>query len=54
MIYYPCLCLCFAVVQITRTTRFRRIILHLLQIGFTEALTFMNVVGFERILYSGR
>jgi hypothetical protein len=39
--FYPCLCLCFAFVQMTRTTPRRRTTLHLSQIRFTDALTFM-------------
>ena len=39
---YPCLCLCFWFVQITRTTPRRRTILHLSQIRFTDARTFMT------------
>ena len=38
---YPCLCLCFWFVQITRTTPRRRTTLHLSHIRFTDALTFM-------------
>src|SRR5215471_6181117 len=41
-IFYPCLCLCFEFSQITRTTPLRCTILHLSQIFFTDALTFMN------------
>src|SRR5215831_13575393 len=39
-ICYPCLCLCFEFVQITRTTPRRRTILHLSQIRLTDARTF--------------
>src|ERR1043166_6747045 len=38
---YPCLCLCFAFVQMTRTTPRRRTTLHLSQIRWTDALTFI-------------
>src|SRR5262249_43956541 len=38
---YPCLCLCFAFSQITRTTPLRCTILHLSQIFLTDARTFM-------------
>jgi hypothetical protein len=40
-VLYPCLCLCFEFSQITRTTPLRCTILHLSQIFFTDALTFM-------------
>src|SRR5262252_2372281 len=39
--FYPCLCLCFEFSQITRTTPLRCTILHLSQIFFTDARTFM-------------
>ena len=39
---YPCLCLCLRFSQITRKTPRRRITLHLLQMRFTEALTFIR------------
>jgi hypothetical protein len=38
---YPCFCLCFTFVQITRTTPLRRTILQFSQILLTLALTFM-------------
>jgi hypothetical protein len=38
---YPWRCLCRGSLQITRTTRFLRMILQLRQIFFTEASTFM-------------
>jgi len=38
---YFCFCLCFGLVQITRTTPLLLMILHLSQICFTEARTFM-------------
>src|SRR5688572_22590830 len=49
-IAYPCLCLCFAFVQITRTTPRRRTTLHLSQIRLTDALTFMSPYAFLRLL----
>jgi len=42
VVSHPCLCLCFALTQITLTTRLRWMILHLSQIFFTEALTFIE------------
>src|SRR5687767_15865789 len=43
-IAYPCLCLCLALVQITRTTPRLRTTLHLSQIRFTDARTFMLIL----------
>src|SRR5678816_797375 len=43
IVSYPCRCLCFWFEQITRTTPRRRTILHLSQIRFTDALTFISV-----------
>src|SRR4030095_15571924 len=40
-VLYPCRCLCFWFEQITRTTPRRRTILHLSQIRFTDARTFI-------------
>src|SRR5687767_1049167 len=39
-ICYPCLCLCFGIEQMTRTTPFLRTTLHFTQILLTDALTF--------------
>src|SRR6266481_4001947 len=44
-IAYPCLCLCFEFSQITRTTPLRCTILHLSQIFFTDARTFMILLS---------
>jgi hypothetical protein len=41
--HHPCRCLCFWFEQITRTTPRRRTILHLSQIRFTDARTFMSI-----------
>jgi hypothetical protein len=38
---YPCRCLCFGLVQITRTTPLRWMILQLSHIFLTEARTFI-------------
>src|SRR4051812_2158708 len=38
---HPCLCLCLVFTQMTRTTRLRCTTLHLSQIFFTDALTFI-------------
>jgi hypothetical protein len=42
MAVYPCFCLCFTLVQITRTTPLRRTILQFSQMRFTLVLTFMT------------
>jgi len=39
--FYPCLCLCFGLEQITRTTFLRRTILQFPHILLTDALTFI-------------
>lgn len=47
---YPCRCLCFGFGQITRTTPWRRTILHLSQILFTDARTFIDVTSLQNLL----
>src|SRR5580704_658469 len=42
LLCYPCRCLCFELTQITRTTPLRWMTLHLSQIFFTDALTFIQ------------
>src|ERR1700757_2238608 len=42
---YPWRCLCFELTQITRTTPLRWMTLHLSQIFFTDALTFITVLS---------
>ncbi len=49
---HPCLCLCLRFTQITRTTPLLLIILHLLQIGLTDGLTFMVLMAPSFALYS--
>jgi len=46
LIVYPWRCLCFGFSQITRTTPFRRMILHFSQIAFTDGLTFIGFASF--------
>ena len=45
--YFPCRCLCLGLVQMTRTTPRRRMILHSSQIRLTEARTFISLLVFE-------
>ena len=47
VVFQPCRCLWRASVQITRTTRSRRMILQLRQIFFTEARTFIIVLQIQ-------
>ena len=48
-IIYPCLCLCFGFSQITLIRPFLLMILHLSQIGFTDALTFIKISPFKTV-----
>jgi len=47
---YPCLCLCFGFSQIILMEPLRRMILHLSQIGFTDALTFIDYLLLSKTL----
>lgn len=50
---YPCLCLCFLILHITRMTPFLRITLHLSHIFFTDDRTFMIVlIASDYMFYS--
>ena len=53
-VFYPCRCLCFAFVQMMRTTPRRRTTLHLSQIFFTDALTFMMSMPSRRSGHAAR
>jgi len=48
--YYPWRCLCFGFSQITLIEPFLLIILHFSQIGFTDALTFIYNLSFQKRL----
>ena len=46
--HHPCLCLCFGFSQITLILPFLLMILHLSQIGLTDALTFIKILSFRK------
>ena len=49
-LYYPWRCLCFGFSQITLIEPFLLMILHFSQIGFTDALTFIYNLSFQKRL----